>query len=130
MEWPNAVVFNPSVPWAGSLSWVVVGSRDHAFDQIHHMKPQEKKKAVIGIPIGLVLFGGGLLLSVRDLIPIPLRLLMVVGGVGIYIWGCLALAKAKGYSSAIVLTVVLGVLFPAVVLLALEDKNKNYERRR
>ncbi|NOS71643.1 MAG: hypothetical protein HOP33_17175 [Verrucomicrobia bacterium] len=94
------------------------------------MKPQEKKKAVIGIPIGLVLFGAGLYLSIRELIPIPLRLLMALGGIGIYIWGCLALAKAKGYSSAIVLTVVLGVLFPAVVLLALDDKNKNYERRR
>ncbi len=94
------------------------------------MKPQEKKKAVIGIPIGLVLFGAGLFLSIRDLIHIPPRLLMVVGGIGIYIWGRLALAKAKGYSSAIVLTVILGVLFPAVVLLALNDKNKNYGRRR
>jgi hypothetical protein len=93
------------------------------------MKPQQKKKALIGIPIGLVLFGTGLFLSVRDLIPIPLRLFMVGTGIGIYIWGCLALAKAKGYSSAIVLTVVLGVLFPAVVLLALDDKNKKYERR-
>jgi hypothetical protein len=94
------------------------------------MKPQEKKKAAIGIPIGLVLFGAGLLLSLQDLIPILFRLLMVLGGISIYIWGCLALAKAKGYSSAIVLTVVLGVLFPAVVLLALDDKNKNYKRRR
>jgi hypothetical protein len=94
------------------------------------MKSREKKKALIGIPIGLVLFGTGLFLSVRDLIPVPLRLLMVVAGMGIYIWGCLALAKAKGHSSAIVLTVVLGVLFPAVVLIALDDKNKNHERRR
>jgi len=94
------------------------------------MKAKEKKKALVGIPIGLVLFGIGLVLSLRDLIPVPLRFLIVMSGLASYIWGCLALAKAKGYSSAIVVTVVLGVLFPAVILLALDDKNKNHERRR
>jgi hypothetical protein len=54
--------------------------------------------------------------------------MMLLGGLGVYIWGCLALAKAKGYSSAILLTVVLGVVFPAVVLLALPDKFKHHRR--
>ena len=92
------------------------------------MKTRHKRKAVIGIPLGLVLLGAGLFLSYRELVPIPVRLIMAVVGVGIYIWGCLAFAKAKGYSTAIVLTVVLGVLFPVVVLFALPDKNKNYGR--
>jgi hypothetical protein len=92
------------------------------------MKPHHKKKAAIGIPLGLTIFGTALFLSFQEMLPVPLRILMAVGGIGIYVWGCLALAKAKGYSSAIVLTVVLGVLFPAVVLLALPDKNRRHKR--
>jgi len=46
------------------------------------------------------------------------------------LWGCVALAKAKGYSTAILLTLILGWLFPVVVLLALPDKNKHRRRWR
>jgi hypothetical protein len=35
-------------------------SRHYTLESQNHMKPQEKKKAAIGIPIGLVLFGAGL----------------------------------------------------------------------
>ena len=92
------------------------------------MKPHHKRKALIGVPLGLLVFGASLLLSIRGLIPGGLGFILSLLGVGVYTWGCLALAKAKGYSTAIVLTVVLGVLFPVVVLLALPDKNKHYER--
>jgi hypothetical protein len=95
------------------------------------MKSHHKKKAVIGIPLGLLLFFAGLFLPFQDFFPrslIPLMLVALLSGIVIYIWGCLSLAKAKGYSTAIVLTVVLGVLFPAVVLLALPDKNKHHSR--
>ena len=51
---------------------------------------------------------------------------MFFAGAILYVWGCTALATAKGYSSAIVLTVVLGGLFPLVLLLVLRDKNKHY----
>lgn len=96
-----------------------------------HMKSHHKKKAVIGIPLGLLLLFGGLILPLQHFFPhslMPLMLVPVLSGLAIYVWGCLALAKAKGYSTAIVFTVFLGVLFPAVVLLALPDKNKHYRR--
>ena len=94
------------------------------------MIPKYKQHSIIGISVGIGLAGGGLAIAGFDIIPGGVGVVLFIVGVGIYIWGCLALAKAKGYSSAIVLTVVLGVLFPAIVLLALDDKNKNYERRR
>jgi len=95
------------------------------------MKSHHKKKAVIGVPLGLLLFFAGLFLLFADFVPrslLPLPLVALLVGIVIYIWGCVALAKAKGYSTAIVLTVVLGVLFPAVVLLALPDKHKHHNR--
>ena len=94
------------------------------------MIPKYKRHSIIGISVGMALIGGGLALAFLEIIPRGAGAVSYVVGGGIYIWGCLALAKAKGYSSAIVLTVFLGVLFPAVVLLALPDKNKRYGRRR
>lgn len=93
------------------------------------MKPHHKKKALIGIPVGLLIAGGAMFLLFRKLGPPWLSLSLFAAGIVIYIWGCLALARAKGYSTALVLTVVFGVLFPIVVLLALPDKNKHFERR-
>ena len=92
------------------------------------MIPHYKKKALVGVPVGLVVFGTAVYVSIRELVPFWLGAIMFFGGGGAYIWGCVALAKAKGYSTAIVLTIVLGVLFPAVVLLALPDKNRHYRR--
>jgi len=56
--------------------------------------------------------------------PVHELALLFLAGIPIYIWGCIELARAKGQSTAIVLTVFLGILFPLVVLLALPDKNK------
>ena len=92
------------------------------------MIPHHKRRAIIGVTIGLALIAASLFLSFRELIPLWLRLVLFSGGIGLYVLGCLSLAKAKGYSSAIVLTVVLGILFPVVVLLALPDKNKLFRR--
>ena len=83
------------------------------------------------IPLGLILFFQGFLFLFVDFIHrwlIPPMLVLSLFGIITYLWGCLALAKAKGYSTAIVLTVILGVLFPAVVLLALPDKNRRHKR--
>jgi hypothetical protein len=93
------------------------------------MIQHEKRKAVVGVPLGLVLCGAALYLALQELIPAPFCLLVAFGGICVYIWGCAALANAKGYSTAIVLTVILGVVFPAVVLLVLPDKNKIHKRR-
>ncbi len=83
---------------------------------------------MLGIPLGLAMVSVALIVSFKNLAPVAVRVLLGFSGIAIYIWGCLALARAKGYSSALVLTVVLGVLFPAVVLLALPDKHKDYRR--
>ncbi len=93
------------------------------------MIQQYKRDALIGVPIGSLLFGGSLLLAYLNLLPPWLTIIMSLCGFLAYVWGCLALAKGKGYSTAIVLTVILGFLFPAVVLLALPDKNRRHRRR-
>jgi len=106
----------------------------HCLPKKHPMKSHYKKKALIGIPLGLVLMVGSIVFAFKHLVPVPFGVPLVMGGffggMGLYIWGCLALAKAKGYSTALILTIVLGILFPAVVLLALPDKHKDYKRRR
>ena len=101
---------------------------------ITRVKQRYKKKAIIGIPVGLLLFfAGGISLFLhifpRSGVFLSLVLVCWVVGLVLYIWGCLSLAKAKGYSTALILTVVLGILFPVVVLLALPDKNKHHSRR-
>jgi hypothetical protein len=55
-------------------------------------------------------------------------LVMMLVALPPYLWGCAELARAKGYSTAIVLTFILGGLFPLVVLLALPD-NRATQRR-
>src|SRR6266404_4359998 len=60
--------------------------------------------------------------------PMALALVMMIVSAPFYLWGCAALARGKGYSSAILLTCILGWLFPVVVLLALPDKRKHHRR--
>jgi biotin transporter BioY len=95
------------------------------------MITREKRKALLGIPVGLVGFFTPLvMLRLKYQMAGWLITLCLVGGIIVYLWGCLALARAKGYSSAMLLTVVLGLIFPAVVLAALPDKNKKHRMRR
>ena len=47
-----------------------------------------------------------------------------------YVWGCAAFAKAKGYTRAILITLILGGLAPFVIVLVLPDKLKDLRRRR
>jgi hypothetical protein len=93
------------------------------------MKPHHKKKSVIGLGIGVPVLVVGFVLMFAEIGPRGLLVPFLLVGIPFYIWGCLALARAKGYSTAIVLTAVLGLLFPLVVLLALPDKNKHYRGR-
>jgi len=91
--------------------------------------PKYKQHSILGLSIGIGLAAGGAALASNQIIPGEVGVVLFVVGVGIYIWGCAALAKAKGYSTAIILTAVLGLLFPMVVLLALRDKNRHYRGR-
>jgi hypothetical protein len=102
------------------------------------MVPHYKKRAVNGLVPGLGLYlGAWAILIVRGrhlhgVIPtvVIVAILMLFVSVPFYLWGCVSLAKAKGYSTAILWTCFLGWLFPAVVLLALADKNKHVRSRR
>jgi hypothetical protein len=92
------------------------------------LKTRFKRKALIGIPLGFLILIAALLLTFADLVPIVLGVALGVAGLGIYIWGCCSFADAKGYSTAIVLTVVFGVVLPVLLLVALPDKNTHYDR--
>ncbi len=93
------------------------------------MHPRCKKKSAIGLGVGLALLIGGFVLLFAEFGPRGLAAVVILAGLPFYLWGCCALAQAKGYSTAIVLTAVLGLIFPMVVLLALPDKQKHYRRR-
>src|SRR5207253_1426643 len=104
------------------------------------MDSRQKKKALIGLSIGLPLFLGGWALffayirgpMVETLLttaPAVAAYAMWAVSVPFYLWGCAALAKAKGYSTAILLTCFLGWLFAVVLLLVLPDKNRHQRRR-
>ena len=88
---------------------------------------RHKKKALVGLSISLPLFAAGLgLLEFNRGTPVAVAgLVMMLVALPPYLWGCGELANAKGYSTAVVLTFVLGGLFPLVVLLALPDKRRN-----
>ena len=90
------------------------------------MHARSKKKALTCLAIGLPLSAGGwalMLIFLHTTVAVVGAVLALVGLV-FYLWGCTELAKAKGYSTAIMLTFFLGGLFPLVVLLALPDKHR------
>jgi hypothetical protein len=91
------------------------------------MDSRHKKKALTGLGFGLPLWaaGFGLLLLNRGTPLAVGGIVIMLVALALYLWGCAELAKAKGYSTAIVLTFILGGLFPLVVLLALPDKNRH-----
>ena len=60
------------------------------------MIPKYKRHSIIGLSLGLGLAGGSISLVHFDLIPSGVALVAFLVGVGIYIWGCAALATAKG----------------------------------
>jgi len=102
------------------------------------MDSRHTTKAWVGIGIGVPLFllGCGMLVNFfhgsmdQGLIASTdgrLALVVIALSVPFYLWGCAQLAEAKGYSSAILVTCLLGWLFSLIVLLVLPDKNK-YQR--
>ena len=93
------------------------------------MRRRPARKAAIGIPVGVLLAGASVALSFQEMTPVPFRVVLLLAGIAVYLWGCAALAEAKGYSSAIVLTFIFGLLLPAVLLVVLPDKNAHCHRR-
>jgi hypothetical protein len=104
------------------------------------MDSRHTTKAWIGIGIGLPLFVAGCAMLISYfrghmdeslMVSTQTRTAFVILALSapFYLWGCAQLAEAKGYSTAILATCLLGWLFPLVVLLVLPDKNK-YKRFR
>src|SRR5262245_28032582 len=98
------------------------------------MDARFKNKAVIGLSLGVPLLLGGCALiftEARGQFPIYastptiIAIAMIVVSAPFYLWGCAALARAKGYSTAILITCLLGWLSLFVVLLVLPDKNRH-----
>jgi hypothetical protein len=86
------------------------------------MPSRNKQRPTIAILFGLLLFGTALVLAVRHLIPIRTFAILFFPGCIIYLRGCGALAKARGYAAR------MGILFgmtPLVLLLFfVPDKTK------
>ena len=107
-----------------------------------------RNNALIGIPIGLLLFslaitviikerGKGLFAEMPDN-QIVIVVFSMIGGVMAYFWGCCSLAKARGYDTALVAAVVIMIwvlgsllnavaaililVLPPIVLMFLKDK--------
>jgi hypothetical protein len=84
------------------------------------VNPDNKKKAVIGISLGVALIGAAVVLAVSRLLPMG-ALILFLSGYVIHLWGCAMLAKAKGYTAA---QGVLAGLFTFLLLLIMPDRTK------
>jgi Ca2+/Na+ antiporter len=86
------------------------------------MKSHGKRIPAIGILLGLALFVTALVLAAQHLIPIKAFGILFLSGYVIYLCGCAALAKAKGHAAA--QGILLGVIFPAVLVFLMPDRTQ------
>lgn len=89
-----------------------------------------RARAAVGVPLGLLLLGASLFLRIRDLTPIGNCAVLCVSGLVIYIWGCWALARSKGYGPAILITLGMGLVVTPILLLLLPDNKGQAGGRR
>jgi hypothetical protein len=108
--------------------------------------PTYQRKAIWRLGTGAALLGGGLALLLLDFGPRWLGLVLLVSGLPVYLWGCAALAAARGHATALALTplmalpltsltgplvaMLLGLSFPIIILLNLPDRSAHYRERR
>lgn len=88
----------------------------------------ERNKAIgcIAVSLGGMIVLGWLWRSlVRREVDDSWLLLAGMGLFLVYAYGCSCLAKAKGQTSALVLTAVFGILPPLIILLLLPDVNRH-----
>jgi hypothetical protein len=88
----------------------------------------QKKRSLIPLIFGTVLFGTALVLAARHLIPIEHFAILFFSGYVIYLWGCAILAKAKGYTA--VQGIFIGMTFTAILLLIMSDRTKMSKAQR
>ena len=88
------------------------------------MNARHKKNSLIGLGIAMPLFAIAVTLMVTEVGPRPLAGILFLVAIPIYGWGCLELAHAKGRSTAVMFTLVFGLLPPLILLLILSDKRR------
>lgn len=79
------------------------------------MMSHSHHKAGIGIFLGLALVAAASILAVRHWVPNGTFGLLFLSGIIIYLWGCAALARAKGYTAG--QGIFLGIACPPALLL-------------
>jgi hypothetical protein len=87
------------------------------------MLAEYKRKTNIGVGLGM-----GLQIASRALTPqggglAPLAIVLVVGGIILFIWGCMSYAKGKGYNGAWGLLGLLSII-GLIILVLMPDKHK------
>jgi hypothetical protein len=86
------------------------------------MKSHNKQLPFGGMFLGLALFAAAALAGNRHWLPgVEVLVLLAVGFI-IYLAGCAGLARAKGYTVG--QGILLGVIFPALLVLLMPDRNK------
>ena len=84
---------------------------------------KNQQQAAIGIPLGAVLVTAAAVLAIRHLIGSVTFAILFFAGYIIYLVGCAAWARSKGYTSG--QGILLGIAFPpALLLMLLRDRTK------
>lgn len=124
------------MPKNEAFACLIPGFRPPLAHSESRMIPRYKRKSIIGISGGCALSILGIVLARADIGLTTLGVICFFLGIPVYLWGCAALAHARGYSSALTLSAILvlwlplvGLVIPLVVLLALPDKHSHHRRR-
>ncbi len=86
------------------------------------MKSHNKQTPTIGIFFGLALIGMAVFCALRHLMPGVGILILILSGYFIYLAGCAALGRAKGYTAG--QGILAGIIFPALLVLIMPDRTK------
>jgi len=87
------------------------------------MLPDKKMKTNIGVGTGFILQLGGFALCTFGEIGAIAGLLLILGSVPVFIWGCMNYAEGKGHSKWVGLVGLAG-LIGLIVLAILPDQHK------
>ena len=92
------------------------------------MKSNGKRSSTIGMLIGMGLVVTALILAARHLMSNKEFGILFSTGYIIYLFSCAALAKAKGYKAA--QGILVGIIFPVVLVLIMPDRTKLSKEQR
>jgi hypothetical protein len=85
------------------------------------MKSSRPHKGLFRILFGFTLLIVAAVLAVKHLLPGLQIIYTFLGGYFIYLWGCAAMAKSKGYTGS--QGILTGMIFPIILVLIMPDRN-------